>query len=390
MDLITRDDLKPLLANKVSPCVSVYLPTHRGGAEADPIRLKGHLNEVEQRLLALGMRAPQAREFLASARLLLEDDTFWKHQCDGLALFLAPGMLRLFRLPLAFPDVVVVADHFHITPLLPLVNGNGRFFLLALSQNAVRLLQGTRDNISEVDLTGVPRNLAEALLTHDKDAVLTFHTRPVGSIGSWGAIFHGQGVGIDDEKKDLLRYFQQIDRGLHPLLSQEKAPLVLAAVDYLLPLYRRANTYPYLQEVGVEGNPDRLSNRELHERAWALVRPQFEAAQRRAADQFCQLAGTGRTASELEQILSAALAGEIETLFVPFGVQKWGRFDTLTGHLEIHEKALPGDEDLLNLAALSTLRHGRTVFAVDPTRIPGDAGLAAIFCLPLAKHGARP
>jgi hypothetical protein len=62
----------------------------------------------------------------------------------------------------------------------------------------------------------VPRNLAEALLTHDRDEALTFHTRPT-SGGSWGAIFEGHGVGIDDAKDDLLRYFQKIDRALHPL-----------------------------------------------------------------------------------------------------------------------------------------------------------------------------
>jgi serine/threonine-protein kinase len=42
-----------------------------------------------------------------------------------------------------------------------------------------------------------------------------FHTRPAGGTGSWAQIFNGQGIGIDDFKDDLLRYFQQIDRGLH-------------------------------------------------------------------------------------------------------------------------------------------------------------------------------
>jgi hypothetical protein len=38
MDLFTREDLKVLLAKHPSPCLSLFLRTHRGGAEDDPIR----------------------------------------------------------------------------------------------------------------------------------------------------------------------------------------------------------------------------------------------------------------------------------------------------------------------------------------------------------------
>lgn len=390
MDLFTREDLKKLLAEPRTPCVSIFMPTHRGGGEEDPIRWRVCLEEAEQRLVATGLRAPEARELLGPARQLLEDAPFWKHQCDGLACFLAPRCLRLYRLPLAFAELVVVADRFHIVPLLPLLGDNGRFYVLALSQNAIRLLQGTRYSASEVDLTGVPRSLAEALLTHDTDEPLTFHSRPVGGIGSWTAIFHGHGVGIDDKKDDLLRYFQQIDRGLHPLLREEQAPLVLAAVDYLLPIYRQANTYSHLLEKGIEGNPDRLSNKDLHDRAWALVQPCFQKARKQALAQYCRLAGTGRTACGLEQVVSAAQHGEVETLFVPIDKQRWGRFDAAIGQVEEHDRPEPGDEDLLNLAAVQTLLHGKRVHAVESEEVPQAAPLAAILCLPLAKHGKRP
>jgi hypothetical protein len=390
MDLFAREDLRTLLTEPGRPCVSIFMPTHRGGGEEDPIRCRVHLEEAQERLIATGLRAPEARRMLEPARHLLEDASFWKHQCDGLAFFLAPQFLRLYRLPVMFQDLVVIADRFHITPLLPLLSGSGCFYVLALSQNAVRLLQGTHYGISEVDLKGVPRNLAEALLAHDSDEPLTFHARPVGGLGSWGAIFSGHGVGIDDRKDDLRRYFQKIDRGLHATFREEAAPLVLAAVDYFLPIYREANRYPHLLEGGIEGNPDRLSNKELHDRAWALVQPHFARAQQQAAAQYRQLAGTGRTASGLEQVVSAAHRGDVETLFVAAQRQRWGRFDPASGRVEEHEGREPGDEDLLNLAAVHTLLHGKTVYAVEPGQVPDGAPLAAIFCLPLAKRGKRP
>ncbi len=321
---------------------------------------------------------------------MLEDTAFWKHQCDGLAAFLAPDFLRLYRLPLAFEELIATDGRFHLKPLLPLLSGDGRFYVLAFSANGVRLVQGTHFTASEVDLRGVPRSLAEALQTHDVDEPLTFHTRPVGGVGSWTAIFHGHGVGIDDAKDDLLRYFQQIDRGLHAVLREEKAPLVLAAVGYLQPLYRQASGYPHLLEQGLEGNPDRLSARELHARPWPLVKPLFEEAQQRAVAQYRRLAGTEHAPRDLEAILAAAYAGRVETLFVALGRQVWGVFDPSSGRVERHEPAWVGDVDLLDFAAAYTLRHGGTVYAVEPRQVPSGTEMAAIFCLPLPRHGKRP
>jgi len=391
MDLFTRDDLKTLIGEHPSPCISLFMPAHRSGAEEDSIRWRKHLAEAEERLAKAGRRAAEVKELLQPGRRLLDDIELWKNQSDGLATFLAPQFLRLFRLPLSFQDKVVVANRFSITPLLPLLTGNGRFFVLALSQHAVRLLQGTRYSVSEVDLKGVPGSLAEALLTHEAMQPFSFFGRRAGEgAGSWGGIFHGHGVGIDDSKEELLHYFQKIDRGLHPLLREEEAPLVLAAVDYLQPIYRQANTYAQLLEQGVEGNPDRLSGRELHDRAWPLVQPLFEAEQQRAAAQYRQLAGTEHASGDLEAVVAAAYEGRVETLFVALGREAGGIFDPTSGRVEQHKEAPFGDVDLLDLAAAHTLSHGRTVYAVEPEQVPSKTDVAAIFCLPLPKHGKRP
>ena len=58
---------------------------------------------------------------------------------------------------------MVVTDNFHIKPLLPLFTGDGHFYILALSQNEVRLLSGTRYSVSEVEIGQVGGSLAEAI-----------------------------------------------------------------------------------------------------------------------------------------------------------------------------------------------------------------------------------
>jgi hypothetical protein len=390
MDLFTHEDLRDVLTERQGPCVSLFMPAHRGGSEQDPICFRRLLEGAADRLVLAGLRSAEARELLGPARELLDTPLFWKNQCDGLALFLAPAFLRLYRLPLTLESQVAAGRRFRIAPLLPLLSGDGRFYLLALSENGVRLLQGTRRTTSEVDLSGVPTSLAEALRAHDRDEPLQFHTQPAQGWGRRGAIFHGQGVGIDNKKDDLLLFFQRVNRGLHAVLEADWVPLVLAAVGELMPLYRQANTYPHLLDRGVEGSPDRLSARELHDRAWPLVEPLFHKAREEALARYRQLAGTGRTASDVAAVLPAACRGEVETLFVARDEKCRGLFDPASGRVEEHAREEVGDDDLLDLAASQTLRHGGGTYALARSQMPDAALLAAIFHLPLARHGKRP
>ncbi|HEY7311474.1 MAG TPA: hypothetical protein VH643_19080 [Gemmataceae bacterium] len=390
MDRFASEDLQALLQKHPAPCLSLYAPTHRGGAEQDAIRWRKHLTEAEKKLVGVGLRAPEARAFVEPARRLLDDPSFWKEQSDGLAFFLAEGFHRSYRLPLAAPDLVVAGKDFHIKPLLPVLSEDAPFFVLALSHNSVRLLQCTRHRGSVVDLPNVPASLAEAMRTHDSDAFLQFHGRSGGE-GAGGAqpVFYSRGGDIDRDKEEMLRFFQRIDRGLQPLLKAQSAPLVLAAVDYLYAIYRKANTYEFLYAQGIEGNPDRWSERDLRERAWTLVQPSFQESLRRALARYRQLAGTGETTHELADIVATAVEGHVEVLLIARDRECWGRYDPQTRFLESHEPPRPGDEDLLNRAAIHTLRHGGTVHTVAAPDMPEDVAAAAILRQPSANWGEQ-
>jgi hypothetical protein len=347
---------------------------------------KNLLQEAEERLMERGLRRPEARELLRPPRERGVDDVYWRKASEGVACFLGDRLERCYRLPLPFTAQVVVGRRFHLLPLLPLFGVNGSFFVLALSENRVRLLQGSRFHCQEIELHGVPTSAAEALRYDDRDEPLIFHSHPATGLGRKGTLFHGHGVGIDDVKTDLLRYFQQVDRGLHPWLRNEQAPLVLAAVKSLWPLYRKANSYPHLLETGISGNADHWTEEELHARAWRLVQPVFQATVQSARGLYSRLAGTGRTVNRLEEIVSAAQQGRIETLFAAPGEEQWGTVDAATGAVIVHPQKEPSDEELLNLAAVETLQHGGTVHLLPPEEMPEGSCLAAIYWLPHARR----
>ncbi|MGZ3608661.1 MAG: baeRF7 domain-containing protein [Ktedonobacteraceae bacterium] len=386
MDRLSKKEIKALLEKHEGPCVSIYLPTSLGGLESqqDELRLRHQIRDTENRLLLENLRSTEIGKLLEPLHALLEDGGFWLSTIDGLAIFRTPEMFHCYRLPYSFKEQVVVSDHFYLKPLLPFLATGGHFYILALSQNMIRLLEGTRFDIQELKLPEtVPANLAEALKYEEAENEVSFYSSSSGALvgkgGRKAAIFYGQGVGHDDSKDHLLRYFQQIDRGLHELLRDEHAPLVLAGVEYLLPIYQQANTYPHLLPQAVQGNPDKLSSDALHAKAWEVVEPYFQQVQENTAAQYKDNVGTAQTSNDIREIMPAAYYGQIGSLFVAIDQELWGHFDPVNNTIHVHKEARFRDDDLLDEAATQTILHGGSVYAVEQSKIPGETALAAVF-----------
>lgn len=81
-------------------------------------------------------------------------------------------------------------------------------------------------------------------------------------------------------------------------------------------------------------------------------------------------------AIRLEEILGAATEGRVDTVVVAEDETLWGRFEPGQA-LVAHGKPGPDDEDLLNQAALLTLRNGGRAFALPRERLPRQVPAAA-------------
>lgn len=386
MDILHPKKLQELLNKDKGICASIYLPTHKVGREQqqDPVRFKNLLNEAREKLKDLGMRSQEVNAFMKPADDLLVNMDFWQHQSNGLAVFISPDIFETYRLPIEFDTLLVIAQNFHIKPILPFVSGNDHFYILALSQKEIRLLRADRHHISEVDLGNTPTSLREALWFDDPEKQLQFHTSTAtpGGMNTRPSIFHGQGVTDDDSKTELLRYFQKVDRGVMDILGQEKAPLILAGVDYLLPIYQEASSYQYLVEDVLTGNPEELSNVDLHKATWELVQPILQQGLEDALRRYQELSGSGSelASNNLTKISAASHHGQVGFLFTAQGVQVWGRYDEDKLSIEQHLEFQPGDQDLLDLAAVNTLLNGGKVFVLKPKEMPEpDTSIAAIF-----------
>ncbi len=385
MNTLSRAEVQDLIHQATAPCVSIFMPTHAAGPDMrqNPIRFKNLIREAEERLVAMDMRPEAARQLLQPATEIDQPD-FWRHQSQGLAIFVAPDFWRYYHLPIQVEELVVVADQFQLQPLLSLLTGNERFYILTLNQQQIRFLEATSYGARELQLPDIPQSLDEALQYDEtaKTGQFRISTSRGGTANpaQQPGTFHGQGSPDRDTlNRDILQFFHQVDAGLHEYLRDKRAPLVIAGVESLLPLYQEANTYPQLLETGLAKNVEGLKPEDLQAEVWPIVQPHFEQARQEAVELYQQLSDTNRVSDRLTEIVPAAYFQRVQVLFTASGHHCWGRFDPLTSEVHLHGEPEPGDNDLLDFAALHTFLNDGEVYVVAADQIPQGRAIAAVF-----------
>ena len=378
MKNLTLDQIKGLAQQTASPSISIFLPTHRSGQDAqqDPIRLKNLLRDAEKQLLDGGMGPREAGALLQPAQALLDDANFWNHQHEGLALFMSADDFHYYALPFSVEELLVVAQSYYVKPVLPLFTNNGHYFILAISQNEIRLFEGTRYGVGQIDLPeGTPESLEAALRLDGPQKTLQMHP------GGGGGMFHGQGPGDEEQKVWIEQYLNLVDTSLKEIFREQNAPLVLAGVDYLLPMYRKVSEYSNIMEEGITGNPDHLRPEELQEQAWRIVETYFQQETKKIVEQYQQLADTDKATDNVEEIVAAAFNGRVDKLILSVENQIWGAFNPKDGKVmrSSNGQSKKYNLALLDFTAMHTLQNGGTVCALSQDEMPTDSPIAAVF-----------
>lgn len=386
MDLFTHDELNELTKHHDQPCVSIFLPTERKGPDVlkGRVRLKNLLSKAEQQLNEQGLAEGNIKRMLAPAWQHVEDEQFWQHQSDGLALFLTEDGMRQFRVPQSFQESVHCRDHFYVNPLLPLLQANGQYYVIAVSQGDVRLLEGTRQGLEELEKDSLPKDLNSALGWWQEQNT-SFHSMQQKSGARRGddtVIYHGHDT--DQTEHELKTYFRKIDEVVAETLKGKSAPLLFAGVDYLFPFYQEVNEYPHLQQEMIHGNPDDWNASEIHDRAWKIIEPKLQASEQHLVDQFHERAAHELATADLDTLLTAAQFGLVETLVVSSSARLPGQYNTETQTIIYANKNDEQSEDLIDRAVLMTLESSGEVIGFEKEKLPTELPLFALLRAPLS------
>src|SRR5512140_179600 len=153
----TIDDLRNLLPPRTEPCISLYLPLARHGPDRAmaPVRFRALVREAET-LLQDRYDARRVKDLLAPLVGLADAPDVFAPGSDGLAAFRADGLFETYRLWPPPPERAVVADSFHVKPLLRCLQDRHRYFVLAVGSRHVALFEGSERGLTRRPGPGLP------------------------------------------------------------------------------------------------------------------------------------------------------------------------------------------------------------------------------------------
>lgn len=376
MPLMTRNVFRELAEVRQRPCISIYIPADRvGDNKKAQIRFKNHIQKVRGSLQDQGMQGRQIIEITKPLEMLQNDPEIWRHLSDGLAVFLSPGKFAYSTFPIRFKEYAEVNTHFYLLPLMPVFNGDGQFFVLALSLSQVRLFEGTRDHVTEIGIEDlVPQTLFDTVGHDYEQRSLQFRS---GQTGSGEGLYHGQGRGKDYKKEEIVKHLREVNRSLTSVLQGYEAPLVVASVDYIFALYRNVNTYENIFSKNISGSPDEENMQELHQKAWSLVKDHFLKHKDKTLKHYRFLSSKGRTTSVVADIVYALQEGRIDTLFILRDQHLWGIVDKDSNGVQVQDEKTSENHCLLDRAAKSAFLQGARVYLMDAEEMPEKEAVIA-------------
>lgn len=381
MRQLISENLTALLADHEPPCVSLYQPTHRRHPEnqQDPIRYRNLLQRMESSLRAK-YPSQEVEAVMEKFEALARDNHFWKNRTDGLAILGSREFFHLFELQRPVKELLIVADSFHIKPLLRVLQSADRFQILCLNRQEAKLFEGNRYALDRVELTDVPSTITAALGQELTEQHLTVSS--YGGVGGSGSqpMHHGHGSKKDEAEIDTLRFFRVVDRGIMDHHSRPSGlPLMLAALPEYHTTFRHVSHNPFLMEAGLTVNPEALSLDELRVQAWQKIEPYYLHRLAKLVESFHVARSRQQGADDVTEVARATLAGRVSVLLVEAERQIPGRINAATGQIEIGSQTDPEIDDILDDLAVETLRMKGEVVVVPAERMPVKTGVAATF-----------
>lgn len=350
-------------------CVSIYLSTTPLTQDIGKSRtsLGQMVKDAVQQLEAANLDKRRIWALQEHFDTVLEDDDFWAHQANSLAILASPDKLLTYRLPNGLVDMVTVADRFHLKPLLRATTFPNAAHVLAVSENHVRLIEVSSDlPASEVNVPNLPRDAASAV--------------GKATINDSGAGRRIQGK--EGQKIRLAQYIRKIDAALHPVLSGSDLPVILAAVQPVASLVHSLSNVEVLDQM-IEQSPDNLSPADLARAARPILDAHYEAEIAEFHALFAARTSESRTTTDISDAARASTFGGIDTLLVDIDSVITGTIDEATGALAFLPEGGEGSYGVVDEIAGRALRTGARVLAVRSQDIPGEQALAAILRYPI-------
>jgi hypothetical protein len=384
MATLVASELSEIMAHREPPCVSLYQPTYRAIPEKaqNIVRYQNLVKQLEKILHdRYGRR--EAERLIEPFRPLTEDHAFWNHTFDGVAVLGSPGFFKVVHTHRPLAERLVVADSFHVKPLLRILQSADRYHILGVTRTEARVFEGNRDTLDELPLgDGVPRTIREALPEEFTDPSLPPEVDPNSAKGFGGPVIHAAPRSrVDAADADVARFFRVVDRAMTDHLSRPSGlPTILAALPEHHATFRSVSENPFLLDETIGLDPKSLQADKLRGFAWRIFEPRYLGRLAMLCEEFDEGKAKNLADDDLERLAQAAVISRIRTLLVDADRHEPGRIDESSGAIErVDCSTGDGCDDLIDDLAELVIARGGEVVVVPSSRMPTRTGVAGIY-----------
>lgn len=377
VEQLTKNTVTELAKINEPVCISLYMPTHPAFPQRNenPVVFKNLLRDLRQQLIS---EHPDADHdtLLEPFEQLQEDEEFWTHQQNGLAVIGGADFFKVLRLPQAVSTRTFICSHPYLTPLIRITQAADNYQVLCLTRDAINLFEGNRDSLTEISLhPDVPTTKEEALGSELTPGDQTGFQQGFGAAGQRGDPYAHESGGNDKQAEidiDRERYFRAVDKAILEHHSRPSSlPLILAALPENQAFYREVSHNPFLQEQGVNPDLSNLDTDKLQQACWQLMSSHFNEQIDEMVQQFKESEHQGLASDKLADIEQAAETGRVATLLVEadrLNVAKIDKYDASNEH-----------PDMLEELVLTVIQHGGDIMVMPPQRLSTKTGAAAVY-----------
>ncbi len=383
MDHLDREQLDALLNDTGGPHVSIILPAPQRQlrVNGDSASLRELVQSTDAELVDNWLDAPAADRLLEPLHQLATDSHFTTGRRGGVAIYLSSVLFRVYRLPECVQTRLVVAPGFYLRPLLPALEQNPQFHLLTLSDEGASLYASSATAMQPVEELplSIPRHRGWTATTSQRSTSQTSDadpaTRPTATLTEVSPEASEEGTTL------LRSELEEIEEAVSAYLAKRRGILILAGVDRLTERYKEVSNFDRLATATISGNVDHLTPAQLFQHAMPIAVGQAEQ-QRQADAMAIRERQLGPLETDAEQILRAAYQNRVQILFFDVEANLDGHFCPETLTLQPAQPTSPGhpnqrSDDLIEAAAVETLRRGGRVHAVTADEMPFETTLVA-------------
>jgi|GEM_PF-367099 len=347
--------LKSVIDSKHGLHLSTYIKF-----DGNILNFRGKLNALLKSVddhLSPVLSLEEKKKFLLPIKALSHDSGILKRMKGNIAIFRKNDFFRYVCLPIEIEETCIVADSFHIKPLIKWAQQDQDFLFVGLNFEGASLYKGSQTEFKKLDAGIYPESLKRfdsdggylSLKEKRQQRAELQHTM------EWLACWVEDLVKKTDTtvfvagNKDLVSAFVKNFRSdklfpetIAPHYSADKAFTICNHIRALLRLESRERLNDVLKE--------------------------FEDAQKLKTAKI-----------NLFQIAKAAIRGEIKKLIVAEDVNVFGKLDTSTGGVSLHPLDLDHEDDcLLDDLAQTVLLKGGEVVVAPRSEIPMGRPIVAV------------